>query len=136
MSIFDFFSGSKKKQEVERLMTRILNRVHLPAHGANQREETRSSASLGVRVIPCQDDDKIDREAAFQAVTRDLTGSGISFVHRRQFLPGARLIISIEQDELDHHVLCEVKHCSNLGWGMFLTGCAIVELSPHRQELG
>lgn len=132
MNLFGFLS-TPKKQKVERFMVKFLNSIHLnDARYDNRRDEKRNCCAVGIRVTPCVRNNRPEPHLGFDAVTKDINTFGISFVHKRQFGGNERLFISMEFEEQTHYLLCEVRHCSEIGRSLYLTGCAIVDrLEPE-----
>lgn len=127
MSLFAFLSDTKKKQ-IEGFMTKVLNHITLTESArGDERSERRCHIALGVRVTPCAQGHEPDVGKGFDAVIKDLSISGLSFSHRRQFGGNERVIVSVEFDGAMHHLLCEVRHCTPVGRGLFLTGCVLLE---------
>lgn len=127
MNLFGFLS-TPKKQKVERFMVKFLNSVHLnDARYDNQRDEKRNPLAVAVRVSPCLNGNHPEPHLGFDAVTKDITTFGISFIHKRQFSGGERVVVSIEFEEKLNYLLCEVRHCTKIGRSMHLTGCSIVD---------
>lgn len=126
MAFFGLFAD-RKNQDVERFMMKILNHSQLrESANVNCRQEKRVPIAMGVRVTPCIQGNKPDSTQSFDAVTKDMHTDGISFTHRRQFGGNERVVITLEHEEMVS-LLCEVRHCSDIGRGMFLTGCEILE---------
>ncbi|MFO0947641.1 MAG: hypothetical protein U1D30_17245 [Planctomycetota bacterium] len=126
MAFFGIFAD-RKSQDVERFMMKILNHSQLrESANVNGRQEKRVPIAMGIRVTPCVQGNKPDPTQSFDAVTKDMHTEGISFTHRRQFGGSERVVITLEHEEIVS-LLCEVQHCSEIGRGMFLTGCAILE---------
>lgn len=122
--MFDWLGG-KKKQKAERFVTKLLNHVELREAAGRKRKDRRFPAAVGIRVTPLEEGDKPNHGSAFAASTRDITTSGVSFVHHFHFKPGDRLVMSFEFDKEFTHLICVVKHSTFIGETMFLTGCEL-----------
>ena len=127
MGLSDWFTRTKKleKEEAERLMLRLINKVQLDASHNEYREERRCPLSVAVRVSPIDARGRIDQGAAFAAATRDASTDGISFVHRRSFEAEEQLHLALDVEDL-YQFSCVVRHCTPIGMGLFVTGCEIL----------
>lgn len=115
-------------------MVKLLNSIHLnDARYNNLRDEKRNSLAVGIRVTPCVQGNHPEKHLGFDAVTKDISTFGISFLHKRQFGNNERLLVTIEFEEQPQYLLCEVKHCSQLGHTMHVTGCTVLDrLDPEQ----
>lgn len=126
--IIDWLAGSKRKhKQVEAVTLKIINSLQLLESNRRLREERRCPAAIGLRIVPVRHNGQIDSAAAFDAASRDLTTEGLSFTHRRYCRSGERMVITVEFAGGVYHFMCEARHCTAIGRGLFLTGCAILE---------
>lgn len=127
LPMFDWLKIETQRKDVERFMVKLLSHVQLREATGQLRDEERLEAALGVRVTPHLNKRRAHQGSAFDAPLHDVTTSGLSFMHHRQFAPGDFVSISIPFDYETHHFLCEVRHCSPIGQRMYLTGCQLLE---------
>ena len=132
MNFFELISGAKrKKQQIERFVVKLINHAQIIENNSEQkRSEKRTPLAISIQVTPCSEDGQPDAQAAFNAVSRDITLDGIAFVCSRQFQPQQLLVLTMECDNEPSDILSEVLHCTPLGRDLFLTGCRF------RQRLG
>lgn len=122
MKIFGLGIGSNDRHKLQVLTTKLVNHFDLLECRNSGRSERRTSAAMGIRVTPCDERNHLDRAAAFDAATHNLSVDGLAFVHRRQFQAGTQLVIRIEHDR-DHFALRgEVRHCRHIGSNLYITG--------------
>lgn len=129
MSIFEIFSGAKKRQQVERFLIKVINQIQMKRHLSERRADSRVPATIGVRVYPCTGKSRSpNKEEAFDAATCDMNLGGIAFTNPRQFAQGDALAIVMEFEGQPHAMLAEVRHSTGIGRGIYVTGCAIHEM--------
>lgn len=123
------FHGKRKR--VERFMTQWVNQVTLDRvrHDAdrNRRGQGRVPTTAAVHIVPILADGSLDEDGAFSAATRDVNLGGFSFTHRRRHALGHPLLVTVTLGDGVHRFRGVVRHCTDIGRGIFLTGCELVE---------
>jgi hypothetical protein len=134
LKILEWLTGNKKKPPVDSVTEKILSHWLRSETAGKDRCEKRFPIAKGIRVVPYDEKDGFETQRAFDAVTRDWTVSGLSFVYRESFVKRDHLAISLDVDGVRYHFLCEVRHSTNLGGRSYQTGCFIIRQMPKSPE--
>lgn len=66
---------------------------------------------MGVRVL----DDHQREESTFHTTTRNISSSGLAFLHKQMLPPGKRLVLSVPLlDQRTVHLAASVVHCRHV----------------------
>ncbi len=97
--------------------------------GAERREHPRQPLRQRVRVAPIRDDGTVDWEAAHEAVSHDLSESGIAVLQAR-LARADRLILGLEVEGQPIYLPAEVRHVRALDEGFVELGCRFLAAAP------
>jgi hypothetical protein len=90
------------------------------------RSDRRANLAVAVAVFPL-DNDKIQSDKAFTAVTKDFSSSGVSIVTEQppQF---EQAIIGIHMNDEITFLLSEARHVAPMGGGLYAVGFQLMEV--------
>jgi anti-sigma regulatory factor (Ser/Thr protein kinase) len=99
--------------------------------GVEKRTQPREPLQQRVQVAPIRADGSVDWDRAHDAVTRDLSATGIGLLQDR-LATSERVLVGVEVDGRTLYVPAQVRHCRPAGPGMVELGCrfTIEERSP------
>lgn len=98
----------------------VLTLKHSSAH--DRRRHLRVPFQEKVRVAPMRADGSVDWDAAYQAISQDLSHEGMAFI-QSQLMSFERIIIELEGGGKPIYIPAEVCHCQASGEGMIQVGC-------------
>ena len=100
--------------------------------GREKRQHPRSDVQQRVRVVPIRSDGSVDWGLAYQAVTQNLSASGMALLQAR-LATSERVLIALESGGQPLFLPAQVRHCRAVHDGLvelgcqFLTGASIAE---------
>ena len=100
--------------------------------GREKRQHPRSDVQQRVRVVPIRSDGSVDWGLAYQAVTQNLSASGMALLQAR-LATSERVLIALESGGQPLFLAAQVRHCRAVHDGLvelgcqFLTGASIAE---------
>jgi len=97
--------------------------------GAEKRQHVRLNYQERVRVAPIRSDGSVDWDAAYEAVSRNLSEAGMSLLQSRLASSG-RVLIGIFSDGQPLYVPAEVRHCQVVGSDIVELGCRFQTPAP------
>jgi hypothetical protein len=124
-----FSSADRKKQlDARRLICRLVDRTspNLAPLEGESRVEARSNRTLPVVLAPLEDDRVLAEEAVF-ALTKDLTGQGLSLVLNHPF-HAPQLVIGFWRETQPVFVLGSGRQNTPLGGGFWQLGIELREV--------
>ncbi len=92
------------------------------ASGAERRQHARAAVSRPLRVAPIRPDGSVDWDAAYEAVSKNISEDGLSLLQSR-LATTERVLIGILTDGEPLYVAVEVRHCRALDGGLVELGC-------------
>ncbi|MBI3407110.1 MAG: PilZ domain-containing protein [Planctomycetes bacterium] len=90
--------------------------------GEEKRRHPRRAAQKALHVAPILADGTVDWDAAYEAVARDFSESGVGLLQER-LADTERILIGISVNNRMVYVPAEVRHCKALGGDMVELGC-------------
>jgi hypothetical protein len=73
--------------------------------------------------------DRVSGDKTLNVRVRDLSRSGLGFLHSKSIREGSRLLLQLPVPEGEPRcVLCRVRHCRNVGNKLFAIGAEFVDL--------
>jgi hypothetical protein len=122
------FKKNKSRQEVQRLLTKIINGKSRSLDGLREgpRGELRVDLALVVIVVPSAHG-RPDRNEAFATVTREVSSVGMSLVLSER-LEAGELFLVLEVEGEMKYVLAEIRHQGPLGAGLWQAGVRLTEI--------
>lgn len=130
--MFGFFTR-RQREEVRRVLSRHMNRDFLKKFRYGKRRDARGSFCQVAWVIPCDPDCEPQFDAAFPAITKDISPEGLSLVHT-QPVTAARIVIGLGDDALMSFVSCTLGHTTPMGAGFYQIGMdpqQVIRVSAH-----
>ena len=130
--MFGFFTR-RQHEEVRRVLSRHMNRDFIKKFRYGQRRDARGSFCQAVWVIPCDAGSEPQFDAAFPAITKDISPEGLSLI-RNEPIVAERVVIGLGNDKLMSFVQCSLEHSTPVGAGFYQIGVHprhIVRVSPH-----
>ena len=125
----------KKRDDVQRLLARRMNRGHLRSVHQSRRSDSRGSANIVVWAVPIDErSGQPNLSRAFAAVTHDISSNGLSIIHTRPALE-EELIVGWPEPNDVHFLRCATAHSEPLGCGFYQIGLRateIVQLPPSQ----
>jgi hypothetical protein len=125
-----FFSRMRgRRHEAQSLLFQFLNgKVIVEVKSPYEdRSETRSRFCLAVSVIPLHDGDP-DIDAAFTAVTKDISTTGVGIV-TNQLISTEEVLIFLGAEASVRPLRAKVCSCHPLGFGWFVFGTEVTALA-------
>jgi len=98
-----------------------------------KRRDVRHAVQQRVQVAPIRDDGSVDWEAAYDAVTQNLSSGGAGLIQSR-LSATERVLLGVEVDGRTLYVPARVKHCRAADSGVVELGCHF--LLPDRSAAG
>ncbi len=133
-----FATRKRKNVEAQRFLMRLLNVRSLTSLNVytDDRGEPRTNFCIGVRVVPLIDE-RPALSAAFTAITKDFSSTGIGVVTDRA-ITAETVLLCLPSADGGRFVLSHVRNCRPLGVGWFHYGMEVIELIDHTRyaELG
>ncbi len=127
----------KKKDDVRRAMYRRMNRSFARQIGERDRRDSRGAFCEVVWIIPCDDQSKRrDFSGAYPAVTRDISPEGLSLIHTSPII-AEQVLVGLQGKIEPRFLLCEIEHCTKLGYGFYQIGLhpkELINLEPEEFE--
>jgi hypothetical protein len=90
--------------------------------GEEKRKQPRLEATQPVRIAPIRADGSVDWEAAYAAVSHNLSEQGIGLLQER-LAATDRIIIGIYSKDQPIYIPAEVRHCRSVGGDIVELGC-------------
>jgi hypothetical protein len=111
------FKTRKDQEDLKQFVLRFINQntAGRSVVCENRRYESRVNLSLGVRVVPLRDGSP-DVDAAFSAVTKDLSTAGIAIMTDRTSLP-EEVLLQLPSEPSPRFIRAQVNSCAELGCG-------------------
>jgi anti-sigma regulatory factor (Ser/Thr protein kinase) len=113
-------------------------RVILTLHkssGQEARRHERLPLHAPVRVAPVRPDGSVDWDAAYAAVSRDLSAGGIGLLQDRLAV-AERVMIAVEEGGRTLYFPAEVRHCRAVGGDVVELGCRLQIPAPEDEPAG
>ncbi len=89
--------------------------------GTEKRQHKRTARQHPLRVVPIRADGSIDWDAAYEAISKNLSAEGVALLQAR-LATSDRLLIGMGEGE-PLYVPVEVRHCRAVGGGVVEVGC-------------
>ena len=94
----------------------------LRASGAEKRQHDRLSFQQPLRIVPVRDDGSVDWEAAYEAVSRNISREGLNLL-QEQLATTPRVIIGVPAGNQLIYLPAEIRHCRALAANIVEIGC-------------
>jgi anti-sigma regulatory factor (Ser/Thr protein kinase) len=129
------------------MMRSFLDRVHYEdggrrcvltmqrASGSERRGSSRLPANRPIHAVPIRSDGTVDWEAAYEAVSKNLSEDGVGLLQAR-LAATDRILIALATGGPPLYVPVEVRHCRPLGGNLFEVGCRFDSRAPAPAETG
>jgi anti-sigma regulatory factor (Ser/Thr protein kinase) len=112
---------------------RVILTLNRPA-GAEKRRHDRAPVQQRLQIAPLRPDGTVDWEAAYEAVSRNVSAEGIAFIQQK-LTASDRILIGIEQaDGRPLYLPAEVRHMRTLGENVVELGCRFPVREPAPVE--
>ncbi|MCI0456328.1 MAG: PilZ domain-containing protein [Gemmataceae bacterium] len=102
----------------------------LRGSGIEKRQHARAALQHPLRVVPIRRDGSIDWDAAYEAVSKNLSAEGMALLQAR-LATSDRILIGLGGDEEPLYVPVEVRHCRNVGGDVVEVGCRFRTPGPE-----
>jgi anti-sigma regulatory factor (Ser/Thr protein kinase) len=112
-----FLDGVKYQNDGRRLIL-TMNRDS----GEEKRQQPRIETTQPLRITPIRGDGSVDWDAAYEAVSLNLSQKGMGLLQHRLATP-QRILIGIYAGDQPLYVPAEVRHCRDLGGNVVELGC-------------
>jgi anti-sigma regulatory factor (Ser/Thr protein kinase) len=112
-------------------------RVTLTLHrdsGIEKRRQPRERMQQRVQVAPIRPDGSVDWQAAYEALSQNLSPDGMGLL-QAQLATSDRVLLAIELEGQTLHFPAQVRHCQAVGEGMVELGCRFLLQSEPQPEL-
>ena len=93
--------------------------------GRERREQGRIPTHRTVRIAPIRPDGSIDWNAAYEAMSRDISDQGIGLL-QKQLATAARVMITVDHQGRTLHLPAEIRHWRQLDEDLVELGCRFV----------
>jgi anti-sigma regulatory factor (Ser/Thr protein kinase) len=94
----------------------------LRASGTEKRQHERHDYQQPLRIVPVREDGNVDWEAAYEAVSRNVSQDGLN-VLQEQLATTRRVMIGVPVGNQLVYIPAEVRHCQTLTGGVVEIGC-------------
>jgi anti-sigma regulatory factor (Ser/Thr protein kinase) len=101
----------------------------LRSSGAEKRQHDRHSCRQPLRIVPLREDGSIDWEAAYEAVSRNISFDGINAL-QEQLAGTSRVIIGLPSGNQLVYIPAAIRHCQALTDGVVEIGCRFEFQAP------
>src|SRR5579872_1375388 len=97
--------------------------------GAEQRQHGRLALQKAVRVAPIRADGSVDWDAAYEAVSHNLSAGGMGLLQEGLAATG-RVLLALDWEGRTLYLPAEVRHCQSLGGNTVEIGCRFQADAP------
>jgi anti-sigma regulatory factor (Ser/Thr protein kinase) len=94
----------------------------LRASGAEKRQYERHNYLEPLRIVPVREDGSVDWEAAYEAVSRNVSQAGLNLL-QQQLATTRRIMIGLPSGNELVYIPAEIRHCQSLTGGVVELGC-------------
>ena len=94
----------------------------LRASGAEKRQHERLDYQQPLRIVPVREDGSVDWDAAYEAVSRNISQDGLNLL-QEQLAGTRRIMIGLPAGNQLLYIPAEIRHCQALTGGVVEIGC-------------
>lgn len=116
------FLFHRKREEVKRILHGRMNRTYMQGIENKNRSGSRGAFCEVVWLIPVDEEARQpDFNRVTTLVTKDISSTGLSLIHN-QPVHDRRVIVGLRDESLPRFIVCDLQHCTSLGYGHYLIG--------------
>jgi hypothetical protein len=131
------FLFHRKREEVKRILHGRMNRTYMQGIENKNRSGSRGAFCEVVWLIPVDEDSRLpDFSGVATLVTKDISSTGLSLIHN-QPVRERRVIVGLRDETLPRFIVCDLEHCTSLGYGHYLLGLhpdEVIQIEPRDVE--
>jgi anti-sigma regulatory factor (Ser/Thr protein kinase) len=101
----------------------------LRASGAEKRRHERLDYQQPLRIVPVREDGSVDWDAAYEAVSRNISQEGLNIL-QEQLAGTRRIMIGLPAGNRLIYIPAEIRHCQTLTGGIVEIGCRFESTDP------
>lgn len=131
------FLFHRKREEVKRILHGRMNRAYMRGIDNKNRNASRGAFCEVVWLIPIDEETRSpDFSRVSTLVTKDISAGGLSLIHDRP-IGDRRMIVGLQDESQPRFIVCDLEHCTALGYGHYLIGLhpdEVVQIDPSEIE--
>jgi len=131
------FLFHRRREEVKRILHGRMNRAYMQTIDNKSRHASRGAFCEVVWMIPIDDQTRQpDYSRVAPLVTKDICTDGLALIYDRP-IQCERIIVGLRDATCPRFILCELEHCTALGYGHYLIGLhpqEVVQVDPDDVE--